>query len=231
MRQPHFDEIKSILIDLKIMDENHSDDILRIDLNTIKLMGCEISRPTPSSDYKYILTKHPFCLSVPEKELLILKKAYSILKQKADLTKILEYHQLFHKIAFHICDEETKEALLGISVLKQLINTYQGGNYIYLADNLHMPYGNKSKPWLTKRMEQLINYLETKYNVNHIVVACNTASTVVKADAKVQTMKFVNKLLKESQRFYWETNDKTLEHQKKLIEYFLRFCFSHFSAY
>lgn len=118
MQPRSFDEIRKILIDLKIMDKNHSDDILRIDLNTIKLMGCEISRPTPSSDYKYVLTKHPFCLSVPEKELLILKKAYNIVKQKANLTTLLEYHQLFDKIAFHICDEETKESMLGISVLK-----------------------------------------------------------------------------------------------------------------
>lgn len=118
MQPRSFEEIRKILIDLKIISENNSDDILRIDLNTIKLMGCEISRPTSKTNNKYVLTKHPFCLNVPEKELLVLKKAYNIVKQKADLTTILEYHQLFNKIAFHICDEETKEAMLGISVLK-----------------------------------------------------------------------------------------------------------------
>ncbi len=33
------------------------------------------------------------------------------------------------------------------------------------------------------------------------------------------TVKLLNKMLKESQRFYWETNDKTAEHQKKVLTY------------
>ena len=30
----------------------------------------------------------------------------------------------------------------GVSVLKQLTNKHGGGNFIYFADNLYMPYGN-----------------------------------------------------------------------------------------
>ena len=38
----------------------------------------------------------------------------------------------------------------GISVLKALINKFGTGNYIYYADNLYMPYGNKSKTVIKK---------------------------------------------------------------------------------
>ena len=51
------DEIKQNLINLKIMDENQKDDILRIDLNTIKSMGCEILRCSQKTGYKYVLQK------------------------------------------------------------------------------------------------------------------------------------------------------------------------------
>lgn len=112
------EEIREEFIRLQIMEESHSDDILRIDLNTIKIMGCEISRSCKKTDYKYILTKHPFSLKITEEEIETLKKVYNFMKQKADLHLILEYDELFKKIAFHMCDEDSKEALLGISSLK-----------------------------------------------------------------------------------------------------------------
>lgn len=112
------EEIRKTLIDLKIMDESHSDDILRIDLSTIKTMGCEISRPSSKTQYKYVLTKHPFAFKIPEEELAILKKVYNHTKAKVDLKTLIEYDELFKKIALHICDENTKEAVLGVSALR-----------------------------------------------------------------------------------------------------------------
>lgn len=112
------EEIKQVLIDLKIMDENQKDDILRVDLNTIKSMGCEISRSSKKTGYKYILTKHPFSLKISKDEILALKKAYDQIKRRVNIFTLLEYDNLFRKIAFYICDEESKEALLGISIFK-----------------------------------------------------------------------------------------------------------------
>ena len=49
---------------------------------------------------------------------MVLKKVYNSIKSKLDLSTLIEYDDLFKKIALHICDEESKEALLGVSVLK-----------------------------------------------------------------------------------------------------------------
>ena len=80
----------------------------------------------------------------------------------------------------------------GVSVLKELIRKYGAGNYIYFADNLFMPYGNKNNAWLEKRVNYIINLLKNSYNVDYIIVACNTASSVInKAKYKnVYTMVF-----------------------------------------
>lgn len=118
MQPRTMDEIRQALIDLKFMDESNSNDILRIDLNTIKLMGCEVSRPSAKTNNKYVLEKHPFSLKIPEKEIEILKKVYNYVKQDADLDLIMQYDNLFKKIAFYLCDEASKEQMLGISVLK-----------------------------------------------------------------------------------------------------------------
>ena len=64
----------------------------------------------------------------------------------------------------------------GISMLKELQKKYISENYIYLADNQHMPYGNKSSKFLCRRVLDLVNYLVTSYNVKFVILACNTAS-------------------------------------------------------
>lgn len=111
-------EIKQALIDYKIISEKSSDDILRIDLNTIKLMGCEVDRPSVKNDFKYVLTKHPFDLKITKDDVSILKKVYNSIKNKIGLDKLFDYDELFKNLANYVCDEEIKELLLGISILK-----------------------------------------------------------------------------------------------------------------
>lgn len=67
----------------------------------------------------------------------------------------------------------------GVSILKQMIERFGGGNYIYYADNLHMPYGNKSKNKVAKRVDEIINILQKIYKVDLIIIACNTASASI----------------------------------------------------
>lgn len=112
------EEIREEFINLRIMEKSHSNDILRIDLNTIRIMGCEVSRACKKTNFKYVLTKHPFELKVAEEEIETLKNVYNFATQKADLRTIMEYDELLKKIAFHICDDESKEALLGVSALR-----------------------------------------------------------------------------------------------------------------
>lgn len=68
----------------------------------------------------------------------------------------------------------------GLSILKQLIEKQNVGNYLYVADNLYMPYGNKDEKWLKNRLIQIINYLKHNYNLLYIIIACNTASACLK---------------------------------------------------
>ena len=64
----------------------------------------------------------------------------------------------------------------GLSLLKLVVNKYPNENYIYLADNEYMPYGNKSTKVIKSRLLELINYLYDTFNVKLVILACNTAS-------------------------------------------------------
>lgn len=113
-----FEEVKKKFIELGLFDEKSSDDILRIDIGTIKTMGCEISRPCASNGYKYVMQKHPFSLVLTLDDVKLLKRAYSKIKDNLSLEILIEYDDLFRKIADFVYEEEIKEALLGISFLK-----------------------------------------------------------------------------------------------------------------
>lgn len=82
----------------------------------------------------------------------------------------------------------------GISVLKQLIKRYHCGNYVYFADNLYMPYGRLKKKFLQKKLISIINILKDKYKVDKIIIACNTASAVLKEfqTKDIITMNFID---------------------------------------
>ena len=67
----------------------------------------------------------------------------------------------------------------GISVLNQLLLKFKTGNYIYFADNLFMPYGNKSAKFVKTRVEEIIESLNKNYQPDYVIVACNTASSVI----------------------------------------------------
>ena len=110
----------------------------------------------------------------------------------------------------------------GVSILRQLINKYERGNYIYFADNLYMPYGNKSKNWVKTRIDYIINLLQNKYKLDYIIIACNTASASIDINQykNVKTMNFNTKktyfatqLTKENLKNAKVIADKTLAKQ------------------
>lgn len=78
----------------------------------------------------------------------------------------------------------------GVAILNKLISKYKTGNYIYFADNLFMPYGSKSKTALKQRINEILEILKT-YEVDKVIIACNTASSVVEQNLEnVHTLKF-----------------------------------------
>lgn len=113
-----FEEIKQKFLEMRLFEEKSSDDILRIDIGTIKSMGCELSRPCVSNGYRYSLQKHPFSLVLTKDDVKLLKRAYNKLKNNLTLETLYDYDDLFRKIANQVYDEEIKEELLGISILK-----------------------------------------------------------------------------------------------------------------
>ena len=71
----------------------------------------------------------------------------------------------------------------GSTILKEVIRQLPNENYIYYADSINNPYGNKTKEELFNIVNNIVNKL-LKYNPKLIVCACNTATAMVLNDIR-----------------------------------------------
>lgn len=65
----------------------------------------------------------------------------------------------------------------GITVLKEALKQLPQIEYVYYSDNLHVPYGTKSKEEVLGYVNQVVEVL-IEQQVDAIVIACNTATSI-----------------------------------------------------
>ena len=64
----------------------------------------------------------------------------------------------------------------GLSVLKELKRLLPNENFIFLADQLYVPYGEKTAKELVKLTSKITDYFIKHHSIKAMVVACNTAT-------------------------------------------------------
>ncbi|MDF2155971.1 glutamate racemase [Vibrio sp. CAU 1672] len=67
----------------------------------------------------------------------------------------------------------------GLSVFKEIHRLLPQLDYLYLFDNQAYPYGELDQEVLISRVNQLVSALVEEYQADIVVIACNTASTIV----------------------------------------------------
>ncbi|MEI8174769.1 MAG: glutamate racemase [bacterium] len=65
----------------------------------------------------------------------------------------------------------------GLSVLLELQKDLPNENFVFLADQLYLPYGEKSKQKLVSRVYKISDYFIRQHDIKMMVVACNTATS------------------------------------------------------
>src|SRR4051812_44097987 len=66
----------------------------------------------------------------------------------------------------------------GLTVLKTLRGLFPAESFLYLGDTARLPYGSKSAATIEKYLWQNVRFLRSQH-VKAIIVACNSASTVL----------------------------------------------------
>jgi len=67
----------------------------------------------------------------------------------------------------------------GLSVYQEIQKRYLNYHILYIADNLYLPYGELEDQVLIDRVVAIVRYLMRFIGIKLVVIACNTASTIV----------------------------------------------------
>jgi len=74
----------------------------------------------------------------------------------------------------------------GLSVLQALQAALPHEHFVYLADNAHAPYGEKTDAYVRQRTHAIAQHLLQQHQIKALVVACNTATAVAIHELRAQ---------------------------------------------
>ncbi len=67
----------------------------------------------------------------------------------------------------------------GLTVLREVVRVRPEAHYLYVADDAFFPYGHHSEEEIIGRVVPLVGELISEHRPDLVVIACNTASTLV----------------------------------------------------
>jgi glutamate racemase len=67
----------------------------------------------------------------------------------------------------------------GLTVLREIVKARPDAHYVYVADDAFFPYGHHSEDAIIARVVPLVGALISAHAPDLVVIACNTASTLV----------------------------------------------------
>ncbi len=67
----------------------------------------------------------------------------------------------------------------GLTVLREIVAARPDAHYVYVADDAFFPYGHHSEEQIIARVVPLVGELISAHRPDLVVIACNTASTLV----------------------------------------------------
>ena len=74
----------------------------------------------------------------------------------------------------------------GLTVLREIVGTRPDAHYVYVADDAFFPYGRHSEDQIIARVVPLIGELIAAHGPDLVVIACNTASTLVMSHLRAE---------------------------------------------
>jgi glutamate racemase len=67
----------------------------------------------------------------------------------------------------------------GLTVLREIVRARPDAHFVYVADDAYFPYGHHSEEEIIARVVPLVGELISRHAPDLVVIACNTASTLV----------------------------------------------------
>jgi predicted DNA-binding transcriptional regulator YafY len=156
------DEINECFKNNQYIKEMFSPDTLRIYINSLREVGCEITRANKSNGNKYILTKHPFGYEMSKDQLKAISKLYKNVYDKIDIRDLAALEYLLKKICLKLENKEAVEALHGILLLNRIDKDILHNLLLHCKNKNQITFLYNSPQSGKKKIELVADKLEFK---------------------------------------------------------------------
>ncbi len=116
-----YNEICDYFYNNPYLREKISIDTLRVYINSLKRIGCEIKRfRDENKESKYQIVEHPFEIKLSEEEKQSIIKIYKNIIKNIDINDLISLDNLLEKIGLYIKDEDFKGTIKKLSMLRDI---------------------------------------------------------------------------------------------------------------
>src|SRR5574344_457304 len=93
-----YDDLKKSIQNHIYLNETISIDALRIYINSLREIGCKISRTSKNGITRYSIDSHPFELKITDEQTKSIIKVYKAISNSIDLSDLMAFQSFFEKI-------------------------------------------------------------------------------------------------------------------------------------
>lgn len=115
-----YQELQFALANHSYLHESISIDTLRVYINSLKEIGCNISKSTKDGITRYSIDSHPFELKIDESQAKNILKIYKAISKSIDVNDLITLQKFFVDFAQYITNEELKNKIQNISPLNSI---------------------------------------------------------------------------------------------------------------
>lgn len=156
------EEINECLLNNQYVKERFSTDTLRIYINSLRAIGCNISRADKSNNQKYHLLSVPFSYDIPKNQLRSLSKLYKSTYARMDIEEILLIEDFLQKLSANLQNSQTSDYIKNISVIKNINRDILDDLIKYCKNKLQITFLYNSPRCGAKEIEFICDKLAFK---------------------------------------------------------------------
>ncbi len=114
-----YKEISNYFINHPYLREKISIDTLRVYINSLKRIGCEVKRfRDENKESRYFITSHPFELKLSQAQIESIKKVYKSIAKDISVEELLALDNFFEKLGKQIKNQDFVDDIKQVSLLK-----------------------------------------------------------------------------------------------------------------
>lgn len=115
-----YNEIKSVIDNNEYLKETVSVDTIRVYMNSLRKVGCDVKKKKEGKIVKYYIDSHPFELKIGDKLAQDIIKVYKSVSKEIDLDDYMSLHKFFNKMSLYLNNDDLKQRFRNLLPVKNI---------------------------------------------------------------------------------------------------------------